>query len=54
MANSVRGRDVNADMRNAVAGTRMTTVVASLVLRLDWRDTKKSTARTVGNMDKER
>jgi hypothetical protein len=48
-ARSVRGWDVTADMRNAVTGTRMTTV-ASPVLRLNWRDTKKSTVRTVGNM----
>jgi hypothetical protein len=46
---SVRGWDGTADMRNAVMGTRMTTV-ASPVLRLDWRDRKKSTVRTVGNM----
>jgi hypothetical protein len=48
-AKSVRSWAVTADMRNAVTGTRMTTV-ASPVLRLDWRDTKKSTVRTVGNM----
>jgi len=52
LANSVRGWDVTADMRNAVTGTRMTTV-ASPVLILDWRDTKKSTVKTVGNMEKE-
>jgi len=52
-AKSVRGWDVTADMRNAVTGMRMTTV-ASPVLRLHWRDTKKSKVRAVGNTEKER
>ena len=45
----MRGWRVTADMRNDVTGTRMMTV-ASPVLRLDWRETKKSTVRTVSNM----